>query len=1158
MAIRTIPVDSLEPSFVDAFASGDGAIWLGAGVSAAWTYDDDGTPREPGVLPAGALINRLLGRALKENVRGEDLMDAGSRFVRAYGRAALDNIIRSWYVAEGVPAPRFYELLAELPDEVATFITTNYDPFTERSLSARRPVVVVKERGLDLRRAARPTVLKVHGDACEPSECVLTTRDYDIWENDNLLLRGAIAEIFSHKTVVMVGYRARDQHFRKTLNSVAQLIRRAEGEVAPLYVVMPNPDPDDFAVFEEHGLEVILIDATGEVFLEKLLDALRMHRRTRVLARINDLIEAPEVWALRNDIRNLRRREADAADKRRIGELREQLAAALQARSRPNDAIRERASALEDFRSAGADDNELARMAVALFEHVLQERLDPAAVQWEAQQCMANRRYDEADVALRIRLFRSAGLVLARNGWAEATERMANRAEAIAAQSEATARSQTETVAVLRAEAALLEENFGEAAEFWRVAADAAETPESASEFGIRAALCRGLTGHIDGAVDALRGLETTAATRALHRRATGWLLALAGRTEEAADTFRAAAQASLELEEVGFTVAALRNATWAEGQGTKLTLWEEADLQRAYRVERMETARSGERSYDIETLLEDAYEALAFDRIRAAFVAGERAAALALSDVNPLALEQARAVLAQVWVRSAELDPSSDDLLTAAWYTGLSGAIAPSRSESSALERLARLLRDHGTATLISQITVELTGAAVGRRQKAGVLRLLATMADLVPEGLLELVVHHVIVGLRRDWAVLKDVDQATAALQLARAIAPRLNDAHAREIRDELIAQLPSAGTRKRELVVTLGQYLEQVPLDDGPAEALTGELLPILDEGNERDHAAVRGCLGLMAVSAGPAVKDRLLELLAPSGGNADWRSRFWMWKAGRGPTSEEADEFLNEQAAVIEGALVRRAVEEHRTLFIVNDVSPTLAEAVAPHGTEEVRDRTLTLALQAAEHEELSRAERILWTDFAAHLAVASAALREPTVDVLTRIASGVSPDTRQIDPATHHRLSALRVQETPVAVAQGRALIALGRLHTVSPEPLRRHIERVFEQAIRHPQSDLREIAVREIGIAAENVASDADLSPLVQTCITLITDASANVRGAVYEALGRAAAAACASDETHAVIRRMLEQSVVEEGSAAARPFLDRAYGRLVADGWER
>lgn len=1153
MAIRFVGVDALDPDLVNSFAAGDGALWLGAGVSAAWNYDDAGTPLEPGVLPASALINRLLERGLHEDASREDLLDAGSRFVQAHGRPALDEIIRNWYTAEGVPAPRFYELLAQLPDEVATFITPNYDPFTEQSLSARRPVIVVKERRLDQRRAARPTVYKVHGDAQEPSGCVLTTRDYDNWEEDHPLLQGAIAEVFSHKTVVMVGYRARDRHFVRTLNHVARLIRRAEGAVRPLYVVMPRPVREDFAVFEEHGLEVVLIDATGDVFLENLLAALRAHRSATVLTRINDLIDAPEVWELRREIRRAGGKDGGEAELCRSAELRERLAGVLEVRARPSEGARERLAALEDLRAAGAAEDELAGVAAVLFEHVLAKRLDPVNVQAEAQTCMANRAYDGASVPNRLRLFLAAGRILARGAWADATRRMANRAEEIALDGDTFARCQTETAARLRAEAAMLDENFRDAAEFWRVAADAAESPDNASEFGIRAALCRGLTGDIDGVLDVLRGFDPTTGTRALHRRATAWLHALGGRIEEAADMFRAAAQASLEAEDLGFSVVALRNATWSEGQGAKWILREEPDLQRAYRVERMEGSRSGERGYDVETLLEDAYEALAFDRIRSAFVAGEKAAALALSDVDPLALEHARAVLAQVWVRSAELDPQPDDLFKSAWYTALSGALAPARSESSALDRTVRLLRDHGTAALVSEVVVELTGAAVGRLQKAGVLRLLKGIVDLIPEGLLELVVHQLVVGLRREWAVLMNVNQTGAALELAVAVAPRLGNAHVREVRDELLARLPESGPRGRDIVQALGFYLEIAPLADEPAGALAVKLIPWVAGDDYREVAAVRGCLGLIALSAESSLKERLLGVLVPPGEDADWRGRVWVWRAGQGPTPAEADRFLNEQAELLEQVLARKAVEGNVTRFFLNDVSPAIAEAVAPHATDEVRNRTLQFALRAAEHDELSRAERILWADFAAHLAAASEKLREPTVDLLVRIAAGASPPTRQIDPAAQHALSALRAQEAPVAAAQVRALRALGRIHASASEASCRQIEATLEQATRHTEPDVRESALRVIGIVVEDLTSDVDLHPLALACTASVTDKSADVRGAAYEALGRAWAAECASDDIKAEMRRTLTARGVEEQSAAARPFLERALSRLEA-----
>lgn len=1151
MTIRNALLHPLDASLVERFAAGDGVLWLGAGVSSAWRFTADGRPEEPGVLPASALINQLCNRGLHEDTAHLDLLDVGSRFVQEHGRAALNDIVREWYGAEGASAPRFYELLKQLPDEVATFVTTNYDPFTERAISARDPVVVVKQRNLEQRVAGRPTVIKAHGDAQDPGACVLTTGDYDKWEEENPLLRATLTDRFAHKTVVMAGYRARDRHFVRILNRVARLIRHAGGEVQPLYVVMPCPAREDFAVFDELGLDVVLIDATGEAFLESLLESLRKNLREQVLARVVDIIEAEDVRTARSELQLAKRQAAEPADQRRMALMRLALAERLEARGRPNEGLRERVAAVGDLRAAGAAEEETAVALNAVMERALTARLDPTWVAAEAQQCMAHRAYDAASATTRLALFHSAGHILSHMGFEDGAERMANRLGELVFDDPGLNRARDVAASWLCAEAALCTERFLDAAGHWRAAAASADDPDQRTELQIRAALYTGLGGQLDRGIDDLRAIQPHVALRALHQHALGWLLALRADTPEAADAFRVAAQAHLEAENVGSAVASLRNASWAETKGTSLIVRNESDVVQAYRLQRQAGERFGERPYDLDSLLEDANQALSFDQLRSAARAAERAAALAFTNVDPLGLEWTREVLAQVWVRTAELDPSSSNLFNAANYTALTGAGRSHGSESHAIERTERLLRDHATSGDITQLISELTNAPVGRMESTGALHVLETVADLIPEQLLEVVVHRVIVGLRSPWAATSNVDLTGAAIRLARVLTHRLSDAHAMEVRDELIQLLDDVPPRRvDDVLIAVGQYLERAPLQAERAEVLAERFLARLaSEDDERTERYLRACLGVMAASATPELQDRILGALVPEDGTANWATRFWAWHAGRGPTRDEADRFLTEKAEQLEQILARECVEEGRKLVFSNDVSAHLAKAVAQHSSPEPRNRVLMLALRAAEHDEILGGERILWLDFASHLACYSESLQDDSVAVAVRIARGQFPRTRQLDSATAHPLLVLRADETPTAIAQANALAALGRLHRSSPEPLRQRIEAEWLRAMKHHDARVRKTAIHEIGIAYRQRSVVSAPEPLLESLAALAADPVADVRSAAYEALSDALSGS--DDGVRRMIGTALRERAELETAASAHPALERALQRM-------
>lgn len=166
-----------------------------------------------------------------------------------HGGERLDGLIRRIYGRAGLVAPHFYTLIAALPRAIRRFATTNYDGFLEQTLAGRKPVAVVRDRGLHQVSEQRPVIYKLHGDASEPQGCVITSRDYDQWESTTGHLPAQITTLFLQTTVVAIGYQAQDANLRRVVSAVNRRIRDQGHLPRTMYVVLPDPRIEDFAAY---------------------------------------------------------------------------------------------------------------------------------------------------------------------------------------------------------------------------------------------------------------------------------------------------------------------------------------------------------------------------------------------------------------------------------------------------------------------------------------------------------------------------------------------------------------------------------------------------------------------------------------------------------------------------------------------------------------------------------------------------------------------------------------------------------------------------------------------------------------------------------------------------------------------------------------------
>jgi hypothetical protein len=173
-----------------------------------------------------------------------------------------------YYSAQGEPnrvATGFFRDIARIPF-FRTIVTTNWDPFCERTVNVLVPMV--EDQDIPFWDESRRQVLKIHGCITRPHTIVATLDDYNACMKDKS--RGAIftklRDLMATKTFIFVGYSAKDPDFRliydEVINNLGPFRRGA-------YVIDPNPEEGSIKDWEARGVKILKI--SGIVFARELI-----------------------------------------------------------------------------------------------------------------------------------------------------------------------------------------------------------------------------------------------------------------------------------------------------------------------------------------------------------------------------------------------------------------------------------------------------------------------------------------------------------------------------------------------------------------------------------------------------------------------------------------------------------------------------------------------------------------------------------------------------------------------------------------------------------------------------------------------------------------------------------------------------------------------
>ncbi len=114
-----------------------------------------------------------------------------------------------------------HKFLAELP--VSEIWTTNYDKTIETYFTKNKRKIAVKKSVADLSITLTNidcTLYKMHGDLCNPNDCVLTKDDYEHYFDTHEPFVDILKHTLIEKNVLFIGYSLNDPDFQSVLSGI--------------------------------------------------------------------------------------------------------------------------------------------------------------------------------------------------------------------------------------------------------------------------------------------------------------------------------------------------------------------------------------------------------------------------------------------------------------------------------------------------------------------------------------------------------------------------------------------------------------------------------------------------------------------------------------------------------------------------------------------------------------------------------------------------------------------------------------------------------------------------------------------------------------------------------------------------------------------------
>lgn len=243
-----MPADpDIDPVLVERFASGNGTIFVGAGISSG-----SGMPLWSELMEP---LRRQLGKGIDPCM---SYLEVADLYETLYGRSELENHLRKMLGDVRFQLTRVHELIVCLP--VQRIYTTNFDDLLEQASHRQgmNRTVISNASQVGLSDTSKLSIVKLHGDLNDSSSLVFTAGDYYSYFTKNPAVADLLKVELQTRTVLFLGYSFSDIDLGMILGKVAS----QSGATRPLlFSLQLRPSKLAVAALKRRGVKAIEIDA---------------------------------------------------------------------------------------------------------------------------------------------------------------------------------------------------------------------------------------------------------------------------------------------------------------------------------------------------------------------------------------------------------------------------------------------------------------------------------------------------------------------------------------------------------------------------------------------------------------------------------------------------------------------------------------------------------------------------------------------------------------------------------------------------------------------------------------------------------------------------------------------------------------------------------
>lgn len=281
--MKMITIPEFEKNYIKAIQDESAAVFAGAGIGI-----DSGYMDWKGLL-------REFAESIKLDVEQEDdLIEVAQFYKNEKGsRHNINNKILNEFLREAKNT-NTVDLLASMP--ISCYWTTNYDHLIEDALKKHGKVVDVKITSESLsvslnNRAVN--VYKMHGDCIDPTNCVITKDDYEIYNKNRNMFSIALQGHLVTKTFLFIGFSFDDPNLKYILSRIRILLdenirthycffektKHKKGQAKKEFEYLCNKQELKIHDLQRYGIQAVMLDSYAQI--PEILERIKLKARTR-------------------------------------------------------------------------------------------------------------------------------------------------------------------------------------------------------------------------------------------------------------------------------------------------------------------------------------------------------------------------------------------------------------------------------------------------------------------------------------------------------------------------------------------------------------------------------------------------------------------------------------------------------------------------------------------------------------------------------------------------------------------------------------------------------------------------------------------------------------------------------------------------------------